>query len=200
MEMHADDAFTVAFDYASGATAERVQNPLWPVTELLFGSRMRKSIATVKAFGKRIVDRAIEDREKVDLKGSTAAPEQADEKLDHISGTLIQSLLDAIGDKQMVADAALNYLSAGLPPPRFPQPDPRSASSSSSSSPTPSPRPRHNRPGPNMDLPPPPATPLRLCQNPQRSPPSPPRLPLPLHPSELPPHPQRPPLHPRRPP
>lgn len=120
MEMHADDAFTVAFDHASGATAERVQNPLWQVTELFLGARMRKSIAIVKEFGKRIVDSAVEDREKANIAGKTstaAASEQPSaEKLDEISGTLIQSLLDAIGDKQMVADAALNYLSAGACP------------------------------------------------------------------------------------
>lgn len=111
MEMHADDAFTLAFDYASGATAERVQNPLWPITEVFLGARMRKSIAIVKAFGKRIVDSAVEDRKTGDKPTTGAAP--ANGKLDEISGSLIQSLLDSIGDKQMVADAALNYLSAG---------------------------------------------------------------------------------------
>ncbi|KAJ4393633.1 hypothetical protein N0V93_002846 [Gnomoniopsis smithogilvyi] len=111
MEMHADDDFTLAFDYASGATAERVQNPLWPITEVFFGSKMRRSITIVKAFGKRIVDSAVENREKGIKSTSSATPKT--EKLDEISGTLIQSLLDSIGDKQMVADAALNYLSAG---------------------------------------------------------------------------------------
>lgn len=109
--MHADDDFTLAFDYASGATAERVQNPLWPVTEILFGAKMRKSIAIIKAFGKRIVDSAVEDRANGDKLNTGATP--ANGKLDEISGSLIQSLLDSIGDKQMVADAALNYLSAG---------------------------------------------------------------------------------------
>lgn len=109
MEMHADDDFTVAFDYASGATAERVQNPLWRITETFFGARMRKSVAIVKAFGKRIVDSAVEERE-IDGKHSV---DSEDGKLDDISGSLIQSLLDSIGDRQMVADAALNYLSAG---------------------------------------------------------------------------------------
>lgn len=108
--MHADDDFTLAFDYASGATAERVQNPLWPITEVVLGAKMRKSIAIVKAFGKRIVDSAVEDRGK-GAKPTTANSDH--EKLDDISGSLIQSLLDSIGDKQMVADAALNYLSAG---------------------------------------------------------------------------------------
>lgn len=121
MEMHADDAFTIAFDYASGATAERVQNPLWQITELLFGARMRKSIVIVKDFGLRIVNTAIEDRSKEVATGDAASAKSGkeynnskdNEKLNEISGSLIQSLLDSIGDKQMVADAALNYLSAG---------------------------------------------------------------------------------------
>ncbi|KAG6361478.1 hypothetical protein INS49_009705 [Diaporthe citri] len=114
MEMHADDDFTLAFDYASGATAERVQNPLWRVTEIIFGARLRKSIAIVKTYGKQIVDTAIQNRERgtKDTRGSSNHPE-SDEKLDKISGSLIQSLLDSIGDREMVADAALNYLSAG---------------------------------------------------------------------------------------
>lgn len=109
MEMHADDDFTDAFDYASGVTAERVQNPMWRVKELFTGARMRRSLAVTKAFGKRIVDSAVQHREN-DVKRAVAGE---DEKLDEISGTLIQSLLDAIGDREMVADAALNYLSAG---------------------------------------------------------------------------------------
>lgn len=133
MEMHADDDFTVAFDYASGATAGRVQNPLWPITEIVLGAKMRKSVAIVKAFGKRIVDSAVEDREK-GVKYSPAADEN--EKLNDMSGSLIQSLLDSIGDRQMVADAALNYLSAGTYfPPNSPAsyystsltPDPKAA-------------------------------------------------------------------------
>lgn len=118
--MHADDDFTLAFDYASGATAERVQNPLWRVTEIFFGAKLRKAIAIVKTQGKQIVDTAIQNREQgaKDPAGSSGPPER-DEKLDKISGSLIQSLLDSIGDRGMVADAALNYLSAGslpLPP------------------------------------------------------------------------------------
>lgn len=106
MEMHADDEFTMAFDHASGVTAERFQNPLWFVTELFTGARFRKSLATVKSFGERIVRSAIEDRRK----GKHAASES---KLDEVSGTLIQSFLDTISNEEFVAEAALNYLSAG---------------------------------------------------------------------------------------
>lgn len=112
MDMHADDKFTIAFDYASGATAERVQNPLWRLTEIFTGSRMRESVAIVKAFGQKIVDNAVEDRER-GLKGIATTLAGDETVVDEISGSLIHSLLDSIGDKKMVADAALNYLSAG---------------------------------------------------------------------------------------
>ncbi|KAM0439993.1 hypothetical protein ACHAPT_001093 [Fusarium lateritium] len=103
MEMHADDDFTVAFEYASGATAERFQNPLWFLTELVVGGRMRHALATVKAYGRRIVASAVADRAGAgDEKARSDAP-----------GSLIQSLLGSIGDQDLVADAALNYLSAG---------------------------------------------------------------------------------------
>ncbi|KAF4442140.1 hypothetical protein F53441_11816 [Fusarium austroafricanum] len=102
MEMHADDDFTVAFEHASGATAERFQNPLWFFTEIFTGSRMRRSIRTVKAYGKGIVKSAVADRKETEGKTNSDAP-----------GSLIQSLLDSIGDEDLVADAALNYLSAG---------------------------------------------------------------------------------------
>jgi len=105
MEMHSGDEFSVAFEYASGATGERFQNPLWPVTEMIFGARFRSSIAKVKAFGAEIVSNAVQSRrEKIKLESDS---------LDCISGSLINSLLDSIDDHNTVADAALNYLSAG---------------------------------------------------------------------------------------
>lgn len=105
MEMHADDEFTMSFDHASGATAERFQNPLWFITEIFAGARFRKSLATVKSYGKKIVRSAVEDRRQ--------SKESDGSRLDEVSGTLIQSFLTALGDEDMVADAALNYLSAG---------------------------------------------------------------------------------------
>ncbi|OIW24515.1 monooxygenase-like protein [Coniochaeta ligniaria NRRL 30616] len=119
MDMHTDDAFTTAFDHASGATALRFQNPLWPLTELITGRRFRRSVATVKSFGQKIVASAVADRHS--SQRSTPDPKAVSdntadtnaEKLDQISGTLIHSFLDTIPDHQVVADAALNYLSAG---------------------------------------------------------------------------------------
>lgn len=113
MEMHADDEFSKSFDFASGATAERFQNPLWPVTELFTGSEFRRSIAVVRDFGRRIVARAVEDRDEQGAKGNGSGSGADDSELDQISGSLIQSLLEAIGDEETVADAALTYLSAG---------------------------------------------------------------------------------------
>ena len=113
MEMHADDEFSQCFDFASGATAERFQNPLWPITELFTGFKFRKSISIVKGFGRRIVARAVEDRNQPKPQPDSDTSPNQDNKLDQISGTLIQSLLDAIPDQSAVADAALTFLSAG---------------------------------------------------------------------------------------
>ncbi|TGO33663.1 hypothetical protein BHYA_0233g00110 [Botrytis hyacinthi] len=107
MDMRSGDPFSLAFEYASGATGERFQNPLWPVTEMVFGGRFRSSIAKVKAFGTEIVSNAVKARQEK----SPVNNEQ--NSLDSISGSLINSLLESIDDHQMVADAALNYLSAG---------------------------------------------------------------------------------------
>jgi hypothetical protein len=110
--MHADDEFAVAFDYASGKTAERFQNPLWSFTEIFLGARFRAAVGVVKAFGAEIATSAIDERRGGRSK-HLAPGQDEDSKLDQISGSLIQSLLDAIGNPDMVADSALNYLSAG---------------------------------------------------------------------------------------
>ncbi len=109
MDMHADDPFSRAFEYASGATGDRVQNPLWQVTELFLGRQLRESIAEVKKFGDSIVASAVKARklQKYDGNGHRSRGISA------ISGSLINSLLDSIPDHKLVADAALNYLSAG---------------------------------------------------------------------------------------
>lgn len=113
MEMHASDEFSLSFDYASGITAERFQNPLWRITEIFIGSKFRRSVAVVKNFGRRIVASAVKDRNEPSSKHETGSPPDEDSKLDDISGSLIQSLLDALGNEETVADAALTYLSAG---------------------------------------------------------------------------------------
>ncbi|KAI6714217.1 hypothetical protein JHW43_003254 [Diplocarpon mali] len=107
MDIHDSDPFSKAFDYASGATGERFQNPLYQITEILLGAKFRSSVRKVKAFGSQIVANAIQSRKRKangGQKDSTIAP---------MSGSLINSLLNSIDDEDMVADAALNYLSAG---------------------------------------------------------------------------------------
>lgn len=108
MEMHANDDFAVAFDYASGATTERFQNPLWFITEPFTGFRFRKSLDVIRTFGRRIVDTSSKSQ------NAHSNPETNSDKLDQVSGSLIQLLLEVFGhDHQLVSDAALNYLSAG---------------------------------------------------------------------------------------
>lgn len=111
--MHAEDTFGLAFDYASGATAERFQNPMWFLTEIFTGARLRKSISVVKSFGQSIVSSAMADRKASPKPAPDVSQDLGSNRLDDISGSLVQSLLDSIGDEQLVADAALNYLSAG---------------------------------------------------------------------------------------
>ncbi|KAM0277723.1 hypothetical protein ACHAQH_005584 [Verticillium albo-atrum] len=113
MEMHANDDFSIAFDHASGATAERFQNPLWFVSEIFLGGRLRKSISIVKSYGAKIVKNAVRDRKFASESSSQDHKNGILDETRGIQGSLIQSFLDAIGDEQMVADAALNYLSAG---------------------------------------------------------------------------------------
>jgi hypothetical protein len=110
MDIHNTDPFSMSFDYASGKTGERFQNPLWQITEMFFGKQFRDSVARVKSFGDVIVSSAVKARQS---KKSAIASVPRDKTFDAISGSLINSLLDSIDDHQMVADAALNYLSAG---------------------------------------------------------------------------------------
>ncbi|CAG8951254.1 hypothetical protein HYFRA_00008002 [Hymenoscyphus fraxineus] len=113
MEMHHSDPFSKAFDFASGATGERFQNPLWQITEIFLGGRFRDSVKKVKVFGSEIVSKAILARKQKDEFKATVSVMGKDEDIMSISGSLINSLLESIGDHQMVADAALNYLTAG---------------------------------------------------------------------------------------
>jgi hypothetical protein len=116
MEMHNTDPFSTCFDYASGKTGDRFQNPLWQITEIFNGRRFRKSVGTLHEFGSVIVKKAVESRECRDqLSSSVGVSVKGSEET---SGTLIHSLLDSVNDHHVVADAALNYLSAGQSYPR----------------------------------------------------------------------------------
>lgn len=129
MEISPNLPFSQAFDFASEAVAERFQNPFWKLKEFFVGSRLRRAIKEVREFGNRIVSVAALQRganrgvtacqEKnfiEDMNVTTSKPRMADATLSPIkeSKNLINSLLDHIDDQQIVADAAMNYLSAGL--------------------------------------------------------------------------------------
>lgn len=105
MEITADSPFSSAFDHASGAIGTRFQNPLWRLTDLIFGHQLRRSLTKVKSFGQSIVAAAVQKR--------SSQPQAPAEDPDAISGSLINLLLDNIPSHSIVADAALNYLSAG---------------------------------------------------------------------------------------
>ncbi|KAH8167861.1 hypothetical protein CIB48_g348 [Xylaria polymorpha] len=113
MEMHADDDFSTAFDHASGVVAERFQNPLWSFTENFTGTKFRKSLSVVRQFGLGIVSNAVDGHQKP--RESLTQLDDADgNRLDQVSGSLIQSLLASLGSQhKLVADAALTYLTAG---------------------------------------------------------------------------------------
>lgn len=93
--------FSRSFDFASEIIAERFQNPLWKFKEMIFGGSHRRAIREVKKFGNVLVSSALHRRSM--LGAST----------DSLPTNLIDSLLDHIEDHQIVADAAMNYLSAG---------------------------------------------------------------------------------------
>ncbi|RMJ08503.1 hypothetical protein CDV36_011879 [Fusarium kuroshium] len=104
-EMHANDEFTTAFDHASAEIAKRFQNPLWRLTELITGGKLTESVRVIKRYGQDLVAQTIKKRKVKDgpanLEGNNTA------------SNLIETLLDSLGDQELVADSALNYLSAG---------------------------------------------------------------------------------------
>lgn len=110
--MHDSDPFSEAFEIASAATGDRFQNPLYPITEVISGRRFRKAVKVVKTFGDEIVAKASADRKRCET-GELESKSDSVETLENVSGSLIGSLLDAIDDHDTVADAALNYLTAG---------------------------------------------------------------------------------------
>jgi cytochrome P450 len=113
MEMHADDDFTVAFDHASGGVTARFQNPLWFITEIFTGSSFRKSLAVIRKFGSAIVNNAVEGHTKSTESVAKLGDDDGN-RLDEVSGSLIQSLLASLGAQhKLVADAALTFLTAG---------------------------------------------------------------------------------------
>ncbi|KAM5350745.1 hypothetical protein ACJ41O_007250 [Fusarium nematophilum] len=101
MEMHATDDFTVAFDYASTEIARRFQNPLWVLREAITGSKLRRAVQTMKTYGRYLVSHAASIGGHGEATGSST------------SENLVDLLFENLGDEALVADSALNYLSAG---------------------------------------------------------------------------------------
>lgn len=108
MDIPSSLPFSKAFDLASGAIGDRFQNPFWKIKEFILGASLRRAVSEVKRFGNDIVCSAVEKRAK-----SNGAEKKPTKKLDTLQDNLINSLLDHIQDPQVVADAAMNYLSAG---------------------------------------------------------------------------------------
>ena len=113
--MPASLPFSKSFDFASGATGERFQNPFWRAKEHILGGTFRKAVFDVKQFGSEIVSAAVAKRQKA----SDDPQIRESETKNPPQGNLINSLLDHIQDHQTVADAAMNYLSAGTTALRF---------------------------------------------------------------------------------
>lgn len=107
MDIDASLPFSAAFDFTSEAIARRFQNPFWRISELITGARLRASIAQVKHFSRKIVLSALAKR------NSATQLKEDPVKAGPTRQNLIDNLLDQIADHQIVADAAMNYLSAG---------------------------------------------------------------------------------------
>ena len=103
MDMPASLPFSKSFDFASGAIGERFQNPFYKLKEFVLGASLRKAVFEVKTYGSQIVSAAVQRRDKQSKTRNT----------DPLRNNLINSLLDNIEDHTVVADAAMNYLSAG---------------------------------------------------------------------------------------
>ncbi|KAI9768650.1 MAG: hypothetical protein M1835_006838 [Candelina submexicana] len=116
IDMDSSSTFFKSFDLASGAIGERFQNPLWRVTEPLFNARLRRALSEVKDFGASIVATTLEKWEYRLLHGQPSVPKSAinsDSGATQPDGYLINALIDNFKDPRLIADSALNFLSAG---------------------------------------------------------------------------------------
>jgi cytochrome P450 len=106
MDIDASSPFSKAFDYASDHVALRFQNPLYYITEFFNGAKFRESVTEVKKFGRHIVNDAKRRR-------SRAAFESLIDNEDVVFGSLVDSLIEVFRNPAVVADSAMNFLSAG---------------------------------------------------------------------------------------
>lgn len=117
MEIDASSPFSKAFDHASSQIGLRFQNPLYQLTELFTGADFRSSLIEVKRFGRQIVSEARKRRARVAFESLIVNEDASALKGDDSGaagfGSLIDSLIEALAKPTVVADAALNFLSAG---------------------------------------------------------------------------------------
>ena len=115
MDMPSSLPFSQAFDYASGQVGERFQNPFWKIKERIFGAKMRSAVKEVKRFGDEIVAAAVERRKEqgTEPNKDQEKNDMADREQRQGHNPLIDSLLDHLPSPTIVADAAMNFLSAG---------------------------------------------------------------------------------------
>ena len=106
MDIDASSPFSKAFDHASDQVGLRFQNPLYFITEIFTGGKFQDSLSEVKSFGKQIVHNAKQRRAHVAF---TSLIENEEPEF----GSLIDSLMETFPNPTIVADAALNFLSAG---------------------------------------------------------------------------------------
>lgn len=79
---------------------------MYPVTEFLFGAKLHDALDEVKRFGRQIVTKAKKQRSIEAFESLMTNDEPAFD-------TLIDALVESFRDPQIVADSALNFLSAG---------------------------------------------------------------------------------------
>ncbi|KIX02694.1 uncharacterized protein Z518_08636 [Rhinocladiella mackenziei CBS 650.93] len=111
MEIDASSPFGKAFDHASSQIGLRFQNPLYRLTELVTGSEFRASLFEVKRFGRQMVANSRKRRSHAAFE-SLITNDDDDAYASQFT-TLIDSLIEALAEPQAIADAALNFLSAG---------------------------------------------------------------------------------------
>ncbi|CAG9956867.1 unnamed protein product [Clonostachys rosea f. rosea IK726] len=105
VELQSQDSFTQAFDYSAGVVSERFQNPLWRLTEVFSSSRFQRALKLIKTRGAQLVSHSLLAKDSDPCFGST--------DLRRASQGFLQGLRKALGSDDLVAESALNFLSAG---------------------------------------------------------------------------------------
>ena len=108
MTISSTSPFSRAFDHASDHVALRFQNPLYRLTEVFTGTDFRTSLQEVKAFGRAIVANAKARRSHAAYDSLITNDPEPDQ-----TNTLIDALISAFDSDAIVADSAMNFLSAG---------------------------------------------------------------------------------------